>query len=36
MDGFTWFVIGVAGGAGAALALGYAGLAWYLNRNNPM
>lgn len=33
MDEFTWFLVGVVGGAVTALALGYVGLAWYMNRN---
>lgn len=36
MDDFSWFVVGVAGGAVTALGLGYVALVWYLNRNNPM
>jgi hypothetical protein len=36
MDDFTWFVVGVAGGAAAALGLGYIALVWYFSRNNPM
>jgi hypothetical protein len=36
MDDFTWFVVGVAGGAVFALGAGYAALVWYMNRNNPM
>ena len=32
MDDFTWFVVGVAGGAVAALAGGYLALLWYLSR----
>lgn len=34
MDDFTWFVVGIAGGAAAALGLGYAALTWYLTRRN--
>jgi hypothetical protein len=36
MDEFTWFLVGVVGGAVTALGAGYVGLLWYLNRNNPM
>ena len=32
MNDFTWFVVGIAGGAGLALCAGYAVLVRYLTR----
>jgi len=34
VDDFTLFVLGVAGGATAALGLGYLFLTWYLTRRD--
>jgi hypothetical protein len=33
MDDFTWFLVGIAGGAVTALGVGYAALVWYTKRN---
>lgn len=33
MDGFTWFVLGIAGGAAAVLGLGYAAYKIYIWRH---